>query len=107
MARPAWSVGCINSDLYSYTTRLGSNFPDQLLPDHVMVNERLLDVSPVIILILIHEIEGSIFSPVTSFVEIWSIHSLNKLGSDFLTFELLPRFSFVGMVGFRRGHNVK
>ena len=70
-----------------------------------MVNECLLEVSSVTILILIHEAEGSIFAPVTSFVEIWSIHSLNKLGSDFLTYELLPRFSFVGMVRFRRGHN--
>ena len=66
-----------------------------------MVNDCLLDVSPVTI--LIHEVEGSIFAP----VEIWSIYSLNRFGSHFLIFELLPRFSFGGMVGFRRGHNAK
>ena len=66
-----------------------------------MVNDCLLDVSPVTI--MIHEVEGSTFAP----VEIWYIYSLNKFGSDFLIFELLPRFSFRGMVGFRRGHNAK
>ena len=66
-----------------------------------MVNDCLLDVSPVTI--LIREVEGSIFAP----VEIWYIYSLNKFGSDFLIFELLPRFSFGGLVGFRRGHNAK
>ena len=65
-----------------------------------MVNDCLLDVSSVTI--LIHEVERSIFAP----VETWSIYSLNKFGSDFLIFEL-PRFSFGGMVGFRRGHNAK
>ena len=63
-----------------------------------MVNDCLLDVSPVTILV-----EGSIFAH----VEIWSIYSLNKFRSDFLIFELLPRFSDEGMVGFRRGHNAK